>query len=70
MSLPVDPHELEQVRAERQRKARRAEQHLAVLLAAGSLSRSQQQAVIEVTELNSKLRYLRTHLAAELGLSP
>jgi hypothetical protein len=61
-SLPEDLLELEQVRLGLLNEVKEAEHHLAALFELGGNSRMHRQTTIELTLLNSKLRFLRTRL--------
>jgi hypothetical protein len=62
VALPVDLLDLEQVRLGLLREVTAAEHRLAALLELGGTNRMHRQITIELTLLNSKLRFLRARL--------
>lgn len=58
-NLPFDPLELQRVTAELQHEVKQGEDRLAGILATGGNSRAHRETLIELAELNSKLRVLK-----------
>jgi hypothetical protein len=62
MNLPIDPLELQQVHVGLQREVKQVEDRLASILASGGNSRTHRETLIELAELNSKLRVIAARL--------